>query len=119
MTESICNLYNELLELAAAQKDAVLKGRYEDAEKFCQRRQGIIDKIQHINSKEPSSHQEELSNKIPVIINKILSIDNDMKTIIQKKMKSLGKRLEDVQKVKAFYHSVIPRRAKGQVNINV
>ncbi len=119
MTESIYNLYTELLELATSQKEAILKGRYEEAEKFYRRRVDIIDKMQHINGEGSPSDREEFSGQIPVLINKIFSVDNDMKTIIQKKMKSLSERLEDIRKVKAFCRNAAAGKARARLDINI
>ncbi|MBI4620091.1 MAG: flagellar protein FliT [Desulfobacterales bacterium] len=130
MNGNVQHLYNELLELAKVQKDALIRGGFEDTIKIQEMRQGIIDKIQNIDRSEILNHisdlptgkngpeREEFSKRIRIATEKILSLDNEMRAIIQAELSSIADRLKSIQKIKAFCHNASPHRYVGN-NLNV
>jgi len=118
MTENIYHLYNELLELAEAQKKAFMEGRPEDAIELHERRHKIIDEIQNIDNETLSVHlpdpstgknvrvKKDFSGKIQVIIERILSIDKEIQTVIHSELDSIPRKLNSIQKLRAFCHNV-------------
>jgi len=115
--EGILSLYSELLSVSEAQKKVLAERRYEDVEKISQKRQDIIDKIKHL-AREKGASQENEASKIHLIIKQIISIDEGIKSAIQKEMASISNRLNDIQKVKAFCKNIKSSQLKRHLNIN-
>ncbi|KAF0121548.1 MAG: hypothetical protein FD151_1184 [bacterium] len=125
MNGSVRHLYNELLELAKVQKDALIQGGFEDAIKIQELRQGIIDKIQNIDSNGTLNYisdlptgkndpeREEFSQRIRMDREKILSLDNEMRAIIEAELRSIADRLNTIQRIKTFYRNASPHRHVG------
>ncbi len=123
--------YDEILELAEAQKEALLKGRLEKAVELQERRQRIIDKIQNVDREATSDHlfnpstgkndpvMEEFSQKIVMTIERILSLDSEMRTIIHAEMGSVSDKLETLQKIKAFCRNAAHHQAKRNLSVSV
>lgn len=103
--------------MTEVQKKALTKGRYEDVGKISQKRQDIIDKIKYLAG-EKSPSQENEASKIPLIINQILSLDEEIKSSIQKELASVSDRFNDIQKVRAFCKNIKSHQVKRNLNIN-
>lgn len=123
--------YDEILELAEAQKEALLEGRLEKAVELQARRQKIIDKIQNVDREATADHlfnpstgkndpvMEEFSAEKLAVIEKILSVDKEMQSIIYTKLVSISKKLDNIHKLRAFCHNAAPYHPTGKLNINV
>jgi hypothetical protein len=108
--------------LAKVQKDALMQGGFEDAIKIQELRQGIIDKIQNIDSNGTLNYisdlptgkndpeREEFSQRIRMDREKILSLDNEMRAIIEAELRSIADRLNTIQRIKTFYRNASPHR---------
>lgn len=131
MSESYCHLYRELLELVEAQRKSLLEGRLDIVFKLHERRQKIIDKIQNFDSNLTSDNHthplngknvrlgEDFSQEIQLTIGKILSLDNEMRTIIQTELSSLAESLGTVQKLRAFCHNAAYTQAGENLSISI
>jgi|GEM_PF-2360417 len=123
--------YDEILELAEAQKEALLEGRLEKAIELLERRQEIIDKIQNVDREVTSDHlfnssagkndpvMEEFSVEKLAVIEKILSVDKEMQSIIHTKTVSISKKLDNIHRLRAFCHNATFCHPTGKLNINV
>ena len=115
-------LYNELYEIAMAQKRALIEGRIGDAVKLQDKRQGIFNRL--LDSEEEGSPATEkddpaLPKKIKMAIEKILVVDREMQKLIHTELGSMTSRLNNVQKTRAFFHSAVPALPGGKLNRSV
>jgi len=111
MSERLYSLIHGMLELAEAQRIAIHEGDYEEAWSLQSKRHDIAEKIQNIDGYVHISDErvgkkgllgEDLSPSIRREIEKILSIDRELQTLIQRELTSIGSLLEAIQKAKSF-----------------
>lgn len=95
MSDLVLKLYTELFELAESQKKALQEERLEDAATLQRKRQEIIDVCEKY-----ADGNEKISGQMLMIIEKILSVDSEIKTIVQKQMESISNKLITIQGVK-------------------
>ncbi len=131
MRKNIFNLCSKMLELIKVQRNALLEGRFEEVLALQERRQNIIDKIQNIDSEVSFIHpansatgkndhvREDFSQRISTTVEEILSLDREMRTVIQSELDSLTEKLHIIQKAKAFCHNASPHQTGNQVHISV
>ncbi len=115
MSELILQLCKEILDLAETQKEAIIGGRFDELNELQEKRQLIIEKIQKFDSIESSGGhfdvsgekddrvKEEFSRWMNVIVEKTLSIDREIETIIHRDIDSLVGKMETVQKLKKAF----------------
>ncbi len=131
MSELILHLCKEILDLAEAQKEAILEEKFDELIELQEKRLRIIEKIQKIDSSESSGGhfdvsgekddlvKEEFSSRMNVTVKKILLVDRETKTIIHRDIGSLVGKMETVQKLKkAFCQGAGIRRPGRKLNVN-
>lgn len=119
MSEKVYHLLNTLVNLVKAQKDTLRKGRYDDALILQTRRQDIIDKIQNLDDTGKNDHEgEDFSHKIRINIEKILSIDSEMRNFLKTELNSISHRLEAIQKAKTFCSNITYHQEGETLNIS-
>ena len=119
MSEKAYHLSNTLVNLVEAQKDAMFEGSYDDALILQTRRQDIIDKIQSLDAIGKNDHEgEDFSHKIRINIEKILSIDTEMRNFLKTELNSISHRLEAIQKAKTFCNNITYHQVSDTLNIS-
>lgn len=126
MSEEIYYLLQNMYELAEAQRSALHGGDYKEVLSLQTKRQDIIDKIQNIDgfvhlTNRPvgknSPAGDDFSPFIRKEIEKILSIDREMQTFIQKELTSIADLLEAVQRAKTFCNNTTYSKKAGMLNL--
>ena len=115
----VFGLYKQLLELAEAQLNALHEERFDEALIYLEKRQRIIDEIQNLDAIEKNNHElKDISHKIRINIEKILSIDNENQNFLKTELNSISHRLEAVQKAKTFCSDNTYHQAGNTLNIS-
>jgi len=119
-SERIYGLYKELLGLAEDQLNALQEERYDVAREYLEKRQRIIDEIQNLDALSINDHElKEISQKIRIKIEKIISIDTGNQNFLKTELNSISHRLEAVQKAKTFCNNVTYSKRTGMFNLTV
>jgi len=126
MNELILDLCREILDLAEAQKEAVVEERFDELIGLQERRRRIIERIQKFDGAESSDSHfrlpdgkddpagEEFSRMLDVIVKEILSIDEEIDGLIRRELNTLIDKMETVHKLKkAFCRGAAVRQGTG------
>lgn len=118
-SERVYGLYIKLLGLAEDQLNALQDERFDEALEFLEKRQRIIDEIQnHIAIGKNDHEREEISHKIRINIDKILSIDTGNRNFLKTELKSITHRLENIQTAKIFCSNITHHQQRETLNIS-
>lgn len=121
-SERVYSLYKKLLGLAEDQFNALQEERFDEAFdealEYLEKRQRIIDEIQNLDATGKNDHEgEDFSHKIRITIEKILSIDIEMRNFLKTDLNSISHRLEAVQKAKTFCNIITYHQKGDTLNI--
>lgn len=126
MKEAVLRLYDELLELAEAQKRALEEERVDEMLDIQERRRGIVEEIQDLDGQRTAGLLSgrkgcETGKKLQHIektIEKILSIDMDIKRAVNNNLNSISGKLGSINKIKTFLHSAAPRQSGKNLSVS-
>lgn len=117
--ERVFGLYKQLLRLAEDQLNALHEERFDEALEYLEKRQRIIDEIQRLDATGRNDHQrEDVSHQIRGNIERIYSIDTELRNFIQTELNAISHRLEDVQKTKTFFRNMTFNQEGNTLNIS-
>lgn len=117
--ERVFGLYKQLLGLAEAQLSALHEERFDDALVYLEKRQRIIDEIQNFDAIEKNNHElKDISHKIRINIEKIISIDTENQNFIKTELNSISHRLEAIHKAKTFCRNITYNQEGDILNIS-
>lgn len=131
MRKDIFNLCSKMLELIKVQRNALLEGRFEEVLALQERRQNIIDKIQNIDSEVSFIHpansaigkndhvREDFSQRITITVEEILSLDREMRTLIQSELGSISEQMGIIRKAKAFCRNLSVHQTVENLHISI
>lgn len=126
MSEEIYHLLQNMHELAEAQRSALHEGDYNEVLVLQAKRQDITEKIQNIDgfihlANRPVGKNgpggDDFSQVIRKEIEKILSIDREMQTFIQKELTTIADLLEAVQRAKTFCSNATYSKKASMLNL--
>ena len=118
-SERVYGLYQKLLGLAGNQLNALQEERFDEALEYLEKRQRIIEEIQNIDTISIDEHElKDISHKIRITIEKILSIDNENQNFLKTELNSISHRLEAVKKAKTFCSDNTYHQAGNTLNIS-
>src|SRR3972149_4999369 len=118
-SERVYGLYKKLLGLAEDQLNALHEERFDEALIYLEKRQRIIDEIQNLDAISINEHElKDISHKIRINIEKILSIDTGNQNFLKTELNSISHRLEAVQKAKTFCSNITYDQKGDTLNIS-
>ncbi|NOZ26195.1 MAG: flagellar protein FliT [Nitrospirae bacterium] len=131
MNAKVLDLCREILDLAEAQRAAVLNARFDEVILLQEKRQRVMERIQSFDGPGSAySHfdasaekrdrvKEEFSCSLNMTVRKILSIDKEIKQTLHQELFDLIEKMETVQKLKkAFCHGVASGKTGKNLNVN-
>ena len=129
-SERIYGLYKQLLGLAEDQLKALQEEKFDEAIEYLEKRQRIIDEIQNLDSEvineqviplnEKDSNQwDEASRVIVINIEKILTLNNEIKATLQVEMASLLEQIGALQNFKLFFRNNNYNQEGSTISISI
>ena len=129
MRKILLYLYDEMLKITVAQKKALQGGNLEEALKLQKERKTIMEKLPDFDVKSKvkirdDSHEwknkgmEKSYSQIKETIEKIVSLDGEIRNFICSELDSISEKLGLVKNMKAFAHNAAPSQSGKNLRIS-
>jgi len=124
MSSALLDMLRLLYRAALEQRMSVKEGRIDDSLKILSERQRITDELQRMLGSIEAGNKfpvaEKYSSEAKEIINSIISIDSELRTILETDKQNISSKLQSIQQIKQL---VVAKHAyhdtSSTINVNI